>query len=141
MTPTATAPAARARAAAAPAPARAATPARPAAPAAPAPPAAAPATTQDPRAEATCLPVLDVFLRGEPQIAGDPRFTRHLRADAGVNWNGVLAETGWSQGQRVLISLAAALCGHGQVPPGSLSAHLTGRQTSLVLAMCQAARR
>jgi hypothetical protein len=53
----------------------------------------------------------------------------------------VLAEPGWIDGQRMLIQLAAALCGDGHVPTGSLGAHLTGSQTSLVLAMCQASRR
>lgn len=53
----------------------------------------------------------------------------------------MLAERGWSGGQRVLLQLAAALCGAGSVPSGAFSAHLTGRQASLVLAMCQAARR
>jgi hypothetical protein len=53
----------------------------------------------------------------------------------------VLAEPGWSDGQRVLIQLAAALCGAGDVPSGALGAHLTGGRRSLVLAMCQASRR
>ncbi|HTJ69908.1 MAG TPA: hypothetical protein VL551_20395 [Actinospica sp.] len=53
----------------------------------------------------------------------------------------MLAEPGWIDGQRMLIQLAAALCGDGHVPTGSLGAHLTGSQTSLVLAMCQASRR
>jgi hypothetical protein len=41
----------------------------------------------------------------------------------------------------MLIQLAAALCGGGPVPSGALGAHLTGDQTSLVLAMCEASRR
>jgi hypothetical protein len=53
----------------------------------------------------------------------------------------VVEEPGWSEGQRMLIQLAAALCGAGHVPQGALGAHLTGAQTSLVLAMCQATRR
>jgi hypothetical protein len=84
--------------------------------------------------------VLRTFLDGAPQIAEDERFARHLRPGARVDWDGVLAESGWSSGQRVLIQLAAALCGAGEVPPGTLGAHLTGRQTDLVLAMCRAAR-
>jgi len=51
----------------------------------------------------------------------------------------VLAEPGWSQSQRVLISIAAALCADAQAPTGRLGAYLTGPQTSLVLAMCRAA--
>lgn len=86
-------------------------------------------------------PALEVFLRGAPQIAGDPRFTDHLRPDGTVDWDGVLAQPGWSDGQRVLIQLAAALCGDGRVPAGPLGAHLTGSQTSLMLAMCRASRR
>lgn len=86
-------------------------------------------------------PVLGVFLDGAPQIAADERFARHHRSDGAVAWDGVLAEPGWSAGQRLLIGLAAALCGSGEVPPGALGAHLTGRQTDLVLAMCRAARR
>ena len=92
----------------------------------------------NPRKNATS--VLEVFLRGAPRIGGDPRFTVHLQPDGTVDWDGVLAERGWSDGQRILIQLAAALCGVGHVPPGALGAHLTGSQTSLVLAMCQAAR-
>jgi hypothetical protein len=84
--------------------------------------------------------VLETFLAGAAQITAHERFTRHLHADGQVDWDGVLAEPGWSDGQRVLIQLAAALCGCGQVPPGAFSAHLTGPQTDLVLAMCQAAR-
>ena len=62
--------------------------------------------------------------------------------DAGtVDWDTVLRAPGWSDGQRSLIHLAVALCGGGRVPPGAIGAHLTGRQTSPVLAMCQAARR
>lgn len=85
-------------------------------------------------------PVLAVFLEGAPQITADPRFTRHLRADGSVDWDAVLAEPGWSGGQRLLIRLAAALSGSRQIPSDALSAHLTGRQTQLVLAMCRAAR-
>jgi hypothetical protein len=90
---------------------------------------------------AAASPVLEVFLDGAPQIAADARFARHVRPDGAVVWEKVLAESGWSAGQRVLIGLAAALCGSGDVPPGTLGAHLTGRQTDLVLAMCRAARR
>jgi hypothetical protein len=80
-----------------------------------------------------------VFLDGAPQITTDPRFTRHLGADGTVEWNAVLDEPGWSSGQRLLIRLAAALSGNQQMPSDALGANLTGRQTDLVLAMCQAA--
>jgi hypothetical protein len=94
----------------------------------------------DATAPHTCPPALAVFLDGAPQISTDPRFTGHRHSHT-VDWDGVLAEPGWSPGQRVLITLAAALTGDGQVPPEAISAYLTGRQTDLVLAMCQAARR
>lgn len=84
--------------------------------------------------------VLETFHTGAAQITEHERFTRHRLPNADVDWDGVLAEPDWSPGQRVLIQLAAALCGHGQLPSGSLGAHLTGAQTDLVLAMCQAAR-
>lgn len=86
-------------------------------------------------------PVLAVFLSGAPQITTDPRFTRHHNADETIDWDAVLAEPGWSTGQRILIRLAAALIGSQHLPADTLSAHLTGEQTNLVLAMCQAARR
>lgn len=97
--------------------------------------------TPAPRTTQTASSVLEVFLRGAPQIAADTRFTDHVRRDGTVDWDGVLSAAGWSEGQRILIQLAAALCGGGHVPPGAFGAHLTGRQTSLVLTMCQAARR
>ena len=97
--------------------------------------------TPAPRNPRTHSPVLEVFLRGAPQIVADPRFTDHVQTDGTVDWDAVLGASGWSDGQRILIQLAAALCGGGQVPPGDFGAHLTGRQTSLILAMCQAARR
>jgi hypothetical protein len=87
----------------------------------------------------TDSPVLEVFVRGAPQIAADPRFTDHVDSDGTVDWDRVLGAPGWSDEHRVLIQLAA-LCGDGRVPPGAFGAYLTGRQTSLVLAMCQAAR-
>jgi hypothetical protein len=85
--------------------------------------------------------VFEVFRTGAPQIASDARFIRHLRPDGGVDWQAVPDEPGWNTGQRVLIALAAALCGSGNIPPGALGAHLTGQQTDLVLAMCRAAAR
>lgn len=97
--------------------------------------------TPPPRAACPSSPVLEVFLGGAPHIAADPRFTGHMRPDGTIDWDAVVAEPGWSDGQRMLIQLAAALCGAGHVPAGALGAHLTGAQTSLVLAMCQAARR
>jgi hypothetical protein len=100
-----------------------------------------PSANPQPHTPPGCPPVLGVFLRGAPQITGDARFADHRGPDGTVDWAGVLAEAGWSDGQRMLIQLAAALCGEGHVPAGSLGAHLTGSQTSLVLAMCQASRR
>ena len=100
-----------------------------------------PSADSEPHTPPRCPPVLEAFLRGAPQIAGDTRFADHLRPDGTVDWDRVLAESGWSNGQRMLIQLAAALCGDGHVPAGSLGAHLTAGQTSLVLAMCQASRR
>ena len=100
-----------------------------------------PASATPPHDPFPASPVLEVFLRGAPQIAADPRFTAHTRPDGTVDWDAVAREPGWSEGQRVLIQLAAALCGAGHVPEGALGAHLTGAQTSLVLAMCRAARR
>ena len=97
--------------------------------------------TLPPDASGGIPPVLEVFLRGAPQIAADPRFTDHVRRDGCIDWDGVLSEVGWSDGQRVLVQLAAALCGGGAVPAGTFGAHLTGSQTDLVLAMCRAARR
>jgi hypothetical protein len=84
--------------------------------------------------------VLTVFLNGAPQITTDQRFTRHQHADSTIDWDGILAEPGWSTGQRVLIKLAAALTGNQHLVSDDLSAHLTRQQTNLVLAMCQAAR-
>ncbi|MEZ0107441.1 hypothetical protein ABH920_001433 [Catenulispora sp. EB89] len=84
--------------------------------------------------------VLTVFLNGAPQITTDERFTRHQHADGAINWDGILAEPGWSTGQRILIKLAAALTGNQHLPPDNLSAHLTRQQTDLVLAMCRTAR-
>ena len=83
--------------------------------------------------------VLAVFRDGAPQIAADPRFTRHQLADGTVDFAAALAEPGWSAGQRVLIRLASALSGNQNLPPEALSAHLTGRQADLVLAMCRVA--
>ncbi len=83
--------------------------------------------------------VLAVFSHGAPQITTDPRFARHRDPGGGVDYRAVLAEPGWSPGQRALISLAAALSGYEDLPPEQLSAHLTGRQSELMLAMCQAA--
>lgn len=83
--------------------------------------------------------VLAVFDHGAPQITADPRFARHRRPAGGVDYRAVLAESGWSPGQRALISLAAALSGSEDLPPEQISAHLTGHQTRLMLAMCQAA--
>jgi len=100
---------------------------------------AVPAT--GPQARAPRSPVLEVFHAGAPQITTDEHFTRHIRVDGAVAWDAVLDEPGWSRGQRVLISIAAALCADGQLPAGPLGAYLTGPQTSLVLAMCRAARR
>jgi hypothetical protein len=82
--------------------------------------------------------VLEVFLAGARQITDHARFTRH-RTDGQVDWNGVLAEPGWSTGQRALIQTAAVLCGAGPANFGALGAHLTGPQCDLVLAMCRAA--
>ena len=90
--------------------------------------------------ESGAASVLAVFSDGAPQITADPRFARHRRPAGGVDYRAVLAEPGWSPGQRALISLAAALSGCSDVPSEQLSAHLTGRQSRLVLAMCQAAR-
>lgn len=84
--------------------------------------------------------VLETFLDGAPQITTHERFVRHRHPCGRVDWDAVLAEPGWSDGQRVLIQLAAALCGGGSVPSGAFGAHLTGAQTDLVLAMCRAAR-
>ena len=89
----------------------------------------------------TATPVLAAFLDGAPHIAADQRFTRHQHADGSIDWDGVLSEPGWGIGQQVLIRLAAALTGHHHIPPDALSAHLTGRQSALVLTMCEAARR
>lgn len=83
--------------------------------------------------------VLAVLSHGAPQITTDPRFARHHRPGQGVDYQAVLAEPDWSPGQRALISLAAALSGHSDLPTEQLSAYLTGRQSKLILAMCQAA--
>lgn len=83
--------------------------------------------------------VLAVFRNGAAQITGDPRFVRHQRTDNTIDFDAVLAEPGWSNGQRALIRLAAALSGNQNLPPDALSAHLTGRQIDLVLEMCHAA--
>lgn len=90
-------------------------------------------------AEPAAAFVLSVFTRGAPHITADPRFTRHHHPAGGVDYHAVLSEPGWSPGQRALISLAAALSGCENLPPEQLSAHLTGHQTQLMLAMCQAA--
>jgi hypothetical protein len=97
--------------------------------------------TPAPRRPGTDPSVLEVFPRGAPRIAADTRFTHHVHADGTMNWDTVIRAPGRNDGQRSLIHRAAALCGGGRVPPGTLGAHLTGRQTSPVLAMCQAARR
>jgi alkylhydroperoxidase/carboxymuconolactone decarboxylase family protein YurZ len=60
--------------------------------------------------------VFEAFNAGAPQITTNDRFTRHIRADGGVKWDDVLAEPGWSQSQRVLISIAAALCADARRP-------------------------
>ncbi|NUP52638.1 MAG: hypothetical protein HOW97_35755 [Catenulispora sp.] len=100
-------------------------------------PTAAPAR---PALTRTAARVLAAFFDGAPHIAGDQRFTRHQYADGAIDWDAVLSEPGWSTGQQLLIKLAAALTGHHQVPPDALGAHLTGRHSDLVLAMCRAAR-
>ena len=99
-----------------------------------------PPTLADPAAPCTRPTVLAVFRNGAPQITTDQRFTCHQRADGTINWDGILAEPGWSTGQRILIKIAATLTGNQNLPPDDLGAHLTRQQTDLVLAMCQAAR-
>ena len=75
------------------------------------------AADTSPRATHAHARVLETFLDCAPQIAAHERFTRHLHPGARVDWDGVLAEDGWSDGQRLLIQLAAAPCGNGRVPP------------------------
>ena len=98
-------------------------------------------TTTDTPAPATprAAAVLAALAHGAPQITTDPRFARHHRPGRGGDYPAVLTEPGWSPGQRALINLAAALSGHPGLPAEHLSAHLTGRQTRLALAMCHAA--
>lgn len=60
-------------------------------------------------------------MRGAPQIAANTRFTGHVCRDV------------WIQ--------LAALCASDHVPACARGAHLTGGQTSLVLAMGRASHR
>lgn len=99
-----------------------------------------PLTLAEPIAPCSRPAVLTVFLNGAPQITTDQRFARHQHADGTIDWDDILAEPGWSTGQRILIKLAAALTGNQHLPCDDLGANLTRRQTDLVLAMCQAAR-
>jgi len=71
----------------------------------------------DPITPATRPTALTMFLNGAPHITTDQRFTCHQDADGTINGDGIVAEPGWSAGQRILIKLAAALTGNQHLPP------------------------